>query len=68
VKALARIRGLYFQATPKTVQRDLTEAVAVFKSLPNDEARAKAAVYMDGLSQMRSEWATAARPARKSRR
>jgi hypothetical protein len=27
------------------------------KSMPTDEERERAAVYMDGLSQMRSDWA-----------
>jgi hypothetical protein len=30
--------------------------VALLKSMPTDEERERAAVYMDGLSQMRSEW------------
>jgi hypothetical protein len=67
VRTLNEIRRLYFQATPKTIQRDLTRAVELFKSLPDDEARAKAAVYMDGLSLMRSEWA-AANPTSRARR
>ena len=42
MKSLARIRRLYFETTPKTVQRDLTEAVTLFKSLPDEESRATA--------------------------
>jgi hypothetical protein len=54
--SLAAIRALYFNATRATVQRDLARAIDLFKSLPSEEEREKAAVFMDGLSQMRSEW------------
>ena len=50
------IRALYFNASRTTVQRDLSRAIDLFKALDTDEDREKAAVYMDGLSQMRSEW------------
>jgi len=55
--ALAEIKRLYYQTTRATIQRDLDRAVALLKSLPDDDTRQAAAVYMDGLSQMRSEWA-----------
>ena len=32
-------------------------AIEILKSMATEEEREKAAVYMDGLSQMRSEWA-----------
>jgi hypothetical protein len=38
------------------VVRDLDRAIDLLKSLPSDDDREKAAVYMDGLAQMRSEW------------
>ena len=50
------IRTLYFNTTKATVQKDLTKAIDLFKALTNEEDREKAAVFMDGLSQMRSEW------------
>ena len=56
------IRALYLNATPRTVQRDLTRAVELFKTLETEAAREQAAVYMDGLSQLRSEWSLARRP------
>ena len=58
-QTLAEIRRIYFKTTKQTIQNDLAHAIALLKSLPSDEDRDKAAVYMDGLSQMRSEWATA---------
>lgn len=54
--ALAAIRTLYFSTTKGTIQKDLARAIDLFKTLTSDEDREKAAVFMDGLSQMRSEW------------
>lgn len=54
--SLSAIRALYFNASKATVQRDLSNAIDLFKALETEEDREKAAVYMDGLSQMRSEW------------
>ena len=54
--ALAEIRRIYFQTTKRTIEHDLAHAIALLKTLPTEEEREKARVYMDGLSQMRSEW------------
>jgi hypothetical protein len=53
---LAEIKRLYLQATRSTIRRDLGRAVELLKSMGTEEERQRAAVYMDGLSQMRSEW------------
>ena len=53
---LSEIKRLYYQATRATIQRDLARAVELLKSRPSDDERQRAAVYMDGLSQMRTEW------------
>lgn len=55
-QALAEIRQIYFKTTRRTIQNDLAHAIELLKSLPTEEERQKAAVYMDGLAQMRSEW------------
>ena len=55
-KKLAEIKRLYQRTTAKTVEADVTRAVEILKSLPDEETRERVAVYMDGLSQMRSEW------------
>lgn len=55
-QALAEIRRIYFKTTRKTIEHDLAHAIELLTSLPTDEDRDRAAVYMDGLSQMRSEW------------
>jgi len=53
---IAEIRRLYFEATPKTIQRDIECAIDILKSLKDDEERGKAAVFMEGLNEMRKEW------------
>lgn len=62
---VAEIKRLYFNATQATIQKDLARAVELLKSLPAEEDRERAAVYMDGLSQMRSEWAQGRQGARR---
>ena len=59
---IAEIKKLYYEATKATVQDDLSRAIELFKTLPDEEARERVAVYMDGLAQMRSEWAASRRP------
>jgi hypothetical protein len=58
---LASIKRLYLGATRTTIQRDLERAIAILKSMETEEERERAAVYMDGLSQMRSEWKAASK-------
>ena len=53
---LAEIKRLYYETTRQTIQRDLAKALDLLKSMANEEERERAAVYMDGLSQMRAEW------------
>ena len=59
---IAEIKKLYYGATKATIQDDVDRAIDLLRSLPTDEDRERAAVYMDGLSQMRSEWSASARP------
>jgi hypothetical protein len=56
-QVLDEIRRIYFKTTRQTIQNDLAHAIELLKSLATDEERQKAAVYMDGLAQMRSDWA-----------
>ena len=53
---LDEIRKLYFNTTKGTIKKDIARAIDLLKAMTSDEEREKAAVYMDGLSQMRSEW------------
>ena len=50
------IRRLYFATTPKTIQRDIDRAIDILKTLKDDDERSKAAVFMEGLNEMRKEW------------
>jgi hypothetical protein len=54
---LAEIKRLYYQTSRPTIAQDLAKAIDLVKSMNSDEERERAAVYMDGLSQMRSDWA-----------
>lgn len=56
LEPLAEIKQLYFSATKSTIHRDLAKAVSLLTRLADEDDRQRAAVYMDGLSQMRSEW------------
>jgi hypothetical protein len=60
VDAQAEIRRLYFAATKASIGRDFARAIELLKTLPDEDARQRSAVFMDGLSQMRSEWGASA--------
>lgn len=62
---LAEIRRIYFKTSKRTIDGDIAHAIELLKSLPGEEERDKAAVYMEGLAQMRSEWARAEKKKRK---
>lgn len=53
---VAEIKRLYYATTRATIQRDLEKAIALLKTLSTEEDRESVSVFMDGLSQMRSEW------------
>ena len=61
--ALAEIRRIYFKTTRKTIEHDFAHAIELLKSLASEEEREKASVYMEGLAEMRKEFAP--RPKRK---
>ena len=65
---IAAIRKMYFEATPRTIQRDFEQAIDILKSLQDEELRGKAAVYMEGLNELRKEWGGGSRGPRGSRR
>ena len=58
---IAEIRGIYFKATPNTIQRDLERAIDILKSLKDEDERSRAAGYMEGLNELRKEWKGKAR-------
>ena len=61
---LAEIRRLYFSTTKQTIQDDLARALDLLKSMSSEEERERATVYMEGLAQMRSDWAQAGKKKR----
>ncbi len=58
---LAEIRRIYFTTTKVTIENDLAHAIELLKSLPDEDTRERATVYMEGLAQMRREWRGASR-------
>jgi len=61
---LAEIRHLYFRATKETIQRDLERALDILKSMDGEDERERATVYMEGLAEMRKDWARRAKGGR----
>lgn len=53
---LAEIRRLYFQASKQTIDRDLQKALDLLRSMPSEEQRERAVVYMEGLAEMSKDW------------
>ncbi|HKB13490.1 MAG TPA: hypothetical protein VKD69_22645 [Vicinamibacterales bacterium] len=62
---LAEIRHLYFSTTRQTIEKDLAKALDLLKSMASEEERERATVYMEGLAQMRSDWARAGKKRRR---
>ena len=59
--ALAELRHIYFNTTKRTIEHDFDHAIELLKSLPTEEEREKATVYMEGIAEMRKEWAAGER-------
>jgi hypothetical protein len=60
--ALAEIRRIYFATTRQTIENDFAHAIELLKSLPGEEERQKAHVYMEGLAEMQRGWQGARKP------
>ena len=54
--ALAEIRQIYFKTSRRTIDNDFAHALELLKSLPDEETRGRAHVYMEGLAEMAREW------------
>ena len=59
---LAEIRRLYFSTSKQTILEDLAKALDLLKSMPSEDDREKATVYMEGLAEMRNDWVKERRP------
>jgi len=55
--ALTEIRRIYFKTTRQTIDHDFAHAIELLKSLPGEDEREKATVYMQGLAEMQRNWA-----------
>ena len=64
---LAQIREIYFKTTKRTVEHDLAHAIELLKSLPSEDDRERATVYMEGLAQMFKDWTPRASKPRRRR-
>ena len=65
--ALAQIRQIYFKTSRRTIDNDFAHAIELLKSLPDEDARAKAHVYMEGLAEMAKGWRRAGGKVEKSK-
>ena len=66
--ALAELRRIYFKTTKKTVEHDFAHAIALLKSIASEEDRQKASVFMEGINELRKEWSSKPKPARREKR
>ena len=55
---LEAIRQLYFKTTARTIAQDFDRAVDLLKTMPSEDDRERATVFMQGLAQMKQDWAT----------
>ena len=65
---VAEIRRLYFNATKHTIQQDLARALDLLKSLSSEDERERAAVFMEGLAEMRKDWQRESQPQARERK
>jgi hypothetical protein len=65
---LSEIRRLYFTTTKQRIAEDLAKALDLLKSMQSEEERERATVFMEGLAQMRSDWARQRKSKPKKRR
>jgi hypothetical protein len=54
--ALEQLRALYFNVTRASISEDFGRAIDLFKQLTTEDDREKAAVFMEGIAEMRREW------------
>ena len=59
--ALEQLRALYFNVTRASIGEDFDTAIDLFKQLTSEEDRERAAVFMDGMAEMRREWGAVAK-------
>jgi hypothetical protein len=55
--ALAELRRIYFKTTKQTIDHDFAHAISLIKAIASEEDRQKASVFMEGINELRKEWA-----------
>ena len=55
--ALAELRRIYFKTTKQTIEHDFAHAITLLKTIGSEEDRQKASVFMEGINELRKEWA-----------
>jgi hypothetical protein len=65
---IAEIRRLYFRTTRQSIQQDLEKALDLLRSIPSEDERERATVYMEGMTQMKRDWGGPQRKKTKGRR
>lgn len=55
-KEFDEIRRLYARATRATIAGDFDRAIDLLKAMPDEDERARATVYMQGLAEMKTQW------------
>ena len=66
--SLAAIKQLYFRTSKATIAADFDTAIDLLKSMSSDEELERAAVFMDGLAQMKAQWGSRSAPSSGARR
>ena len=61
-EVLGEIRRLYFATTRERIEKDFERALDLLKAVGSEEERERATVYMEGLAEMRKEWAHRRKP------
>ena len=55
--ALSELRRIYFKTTKQTIDHDFAHAISLLKAIASEEDRQKASVFMEGINELRKEWA-----------
>lgn len=54
--ALDAIRKLYFGSSKSSIEQDFDRAIDLLKAMASEDERDRAAVYMEGLAEMKAQW------------
>ena len=66
--SIAEIRQIYFKTTKRTIDSDLAHAIELARSIPDEDLRSRAHVYMEGLAELAKDWQRKSARARRPRK